>query len=126
MKFCNDAMVTFSDTYSFIPDTEVIITCSLSESSMLWRSSVFPDVSLTAAGTSTESRLDGAIIFQRVKLVTSPLCLTITATIGNIQESMKGLDLTCSNAFGTVSSNLIIDIIGKHILWTSVSHLLIL
>ena len=58
------------------------------------------------------TRLDGAIVFNLTSVVTSPSpCATATATIANIQESMQGLSLTCTD--GTTMTTLTIDVIGK-------------
>ena len=42
----------------------------------------------------------------------SSMCITVTATIANVQESLQGLSLSCTDAV-TVFSVIVIDVVGK-------------
>ena len=114
-NFCNGSMTTFSNTTSFLPGQNVTITCSVSNYAVVWLSPQFISSSVVISnvvGTSS-TRLDGAIVFNLTNEIAGPPpCTTTTATIANIQESMQGLSLTCSdgvNSLATVN----IDVIGK-------------
>ena len=115
--FCNGSMTTFSDTASFLPGQNVTIACSLPNNFMIWSSPQFTSDTLVVSdtpilGVTSGTRLDGAIIFTLTNVIAGPPpCYTATATIANIQESMQGLNLTCTD--GMYVANLIIDVIGK-------------
>ena len=67
-NFCNGSMTTFSNIASFLPGQDVIITCSLSNTLVVWASPhftsdeplVLSDILETASGT----RLAGAVVFN--------------------------------------------------------------
>ena len=111
-NFCNGSMTTFSNTASFLPGQDATITCSLSAGTLTWNSPQFTLVTLVNMARTSDTRLDGAIVFHLTDVVTSPaLCSTSTATIANIQESMQGLSLTCTD--GNNMPTVTIDVIGK-------------
>ena len=116
-NFCNDSMTTFSNTASFVPGQDVTITCSLPNTLVIWNSPQFTSGSVvlsdhSALGITTGTRLDGAIVFTLTNVtVGPPPCATATATIANIQESMQGLSLTCSD--GVNMATVTIDVIGR-------------
>ena len=115
-NLCNTSMTTFSNESSFLPGQDVTITCSLPTTVVIWNSPQFTldQVSLSAGGAvASDTRLDGAIVFNRTNVGPgSPPCVTATATIANIQESMQGLSLSCNNGFD-LATTVTIDVIGK-------------
>ena len=60
----------------------------------------------------TETKLGGAIAFSLTNVEESPTCATTTATIANIQESMQGLSLTCTDGLNS-EATIVIDVVGK-------------
>lgn len=115
--FCNGSMVVFNEMYSFVPNSDVVIACSLAEGTVVWSSSFFAnDVSISAIEeVPVTTRLNGSIVFQRTNYNHAfPPCLTVTATFENIQESVQGIDLTCADGLFKVRPNLTIDVIGKN------------
>ena len=112
--FCNGSMIQFSSASSFLPGENVSITCSVPHLGVGWASPQFSQsVILSHMVANTTTKLDGAITFELNEVMTSPSpCATATATIANIQESMQGLSLTCSDAF-TFLSTVVIDVIGE-------------
>ena len=111
-NFCGNSTTTFSNTASFVPGQDVIITCSLPSGTLFWISPQFATVTFINMMTTSGRRLDGAIVFNVTNVVASPSrCMTSTATIANIQESMQGLSLTCTEGFNPTTVT--IDVIGK-------------
>ena len=114
-NFCNGSMTTFSNTASFLPGQDVTITCSLPNADVAWISPQFtslPVVLSSVVGTSS-TRLDGAIVFKLTNVIAGPPpCVSTTATIANIQESMQGLNLSCSDGVSLLAT-VNIDVIGK-------------
>ena len=112
---CNGSTTTFSNTASFLPGQDVIITCSLSSFFVTWLSPQFAlsvTLSNTSTGRASDTRLGGAIVFNLTNaIVGPPPCTTATATIANIQESMQGLSLTCND--GLNEPTVTFDVIGK-------------
>ena len=114
--FCNEPEVPFPDVASFIPGDNVTITCSFPSGTVLWTSPLFPNdpVILNPALSTCTTRVDGVIVFNLTSFKSESKCATTTATIANINESMQGLSLTCTN--GHKESEVIIDLTGKLIL----------
>ena len=117
-NFCNGSETQFSSPYHVLPGGNVTITCSIPDRFTLWESpGFFETLYLAAYGfvqTHTE-RLDGAITFDLIQEIFYPdnsSCLTSTATLTNIQESMQGMRLRCYN-FYTIQSTVVIDVVGK-------------
>ena len=116
-NLCSGSMTTFSDTARFVPGQDVTITCSLPATLVIWNSPRFTLGGLTLSdnslvGPTSGERLDGAVVFTLTNVIAGPPpCATATATIANIQESMQGLSLTCTD--GTNLAGLTIDVIGK-------------
>ena len=112
INFCNGSMTKFSNTVSILPGQDVTITCSLPSAIIIWSSPQFTTSLVLsdnpAAGATNDTRLNGAIVFNLTE-GTSP-CATANATIANIQESMQGFNLTCTD--GTYVATLTIDVIG--------------
>ena len=114
-NLCNGSTIQFSDTATFLPGGNVTITCSLPapQLTMLWASPHFSLVVLSSLLGNTTARLGGAIVFSLENATTgSAQCTTTTATVINIQESLQGLSLTCSDG-ATILSTLVIDVVGK-------------
>ena len=75
---------------------------------------MFESVALVHMVQNSETRLGGAIVFSLVEVVSGPpTCATATATIANIQESMQGLNLTCTDGLNSAMT-MIIDVVGKY------------
>ena len=114
-NLCNGSMTLFSDTANFLPGENVTITCSIPTFQVVWSSPLFsetPVVLSNVLGTTTATRLDGAIAFNLTNVITGPPpCATATATIANIQEPMQGLSLACSD--GENVATVVIDVVGK-------------
>ena len=115
-NFCNGSMTSFDGTSSFLPGEDLTITCSTIGSLQYWTSPQFSEeYVLLVYWMKSDTRLDGAMVFNLTNMtdvIPSPLpCTTGTATIANIQESMQGLSLTCSN--GWIAATVMIDVIGK-------------
>ena len=101
-------------TLSFLPGKDVNITCSIPDTSVIWSSPEFESVALVNTVQNNETRLDGAIVFSLVEVVPGPPpCATTTATIADIQESMQGLSLTCTDGLNSAMT-VIIDVVGKY------------
>ena len=113
-NFCTGSMTTFRNRACFVPGQNVTITCSLPNAIIIWDSPQFTleALPLSTTGATSGTRLDGAIVFNLTnEIAGSPPCVTTTATIANIQESMQGLSLTCSDANNMPTVT--IDVIGK-------------
>ena len=116
-NFCNGSMTTFSNTASFVPGQDVTITCSLPSAYVGWNSPQFSLGPLIITGdpvlgVTSGTRLDGAIVFNLTNVIAgSSPCATATATIANIQESMQGFSLSCTD--GVNLTSVTIDVIGK-------------
>ena len=113
-NFCNGASVTFSEMSSFLPGQDVTITCSFPAATVTWDSPLFTLDALTLVNNvlTSGTRLDGAIVFSLTNVIGGPSpCATATATIANIQESMQGLSLTCTD--GVNVATVTINVIGK-------------
>ena len=114
-NFCNGSMTTFNGTTCFVPGQDVTITCSLPNNLVIWDSPQFTSGNIGLSevlGMTNGTRLDGAIVLNLTNVIAGPpSCVTATATIANIQESMQGLSLTCSD--GNILASVTIDVIGK-------------
>ena len=100
------------------------ITCSVPEAFVLWISHQFHHTTVFLNphyGSSRASRLDGAVTFivNDVSKYNSSSCITSTATFANIQESMQGLRLSCTDGV-TILSAVVIDVVGKLHLMTKI------
>ena len=112
-NFCNGSMATLSGTSSFLPGEDVTINCSLPGTGVRWTSPQFSESPVLVNNILTiDTRLDGAVIFTLTTLILDPSpCATSTATIADIQESMQGLSLTCTDIDNLAT--ITIDVIGK-------------
>ena len=116
-NFCSGSKTTFSTTASSLPGQNVTIICSVPDTIVIWNSPQFNLGSLVlsdnpALGTYSGERLDGAVVFTLTNVTAgSSPCYTATATIANIQESMQGVTLTCTDAVNLAIVTF--DVIGK-------------
>ena len=92
---CTEEDELFNSTASAFPGANIILSCSLFDTTVRWNSSRFA-MPLQLDYTHM-SAVESGIAFQLHTVSTSPLCSNATATITNFQESMDGLDLTCYN-----------------------------
>ena len=114
---CNGSNPQFSSASSFLPGQNVTFTCSRADDNIVWYSSQFEvppgAVWLSHVFQSTyQTRLDGAMIFRLHQIMYNPnQCLTSTATVANIQETMQGVSLSC--AYEDDGRTIVIDVVGK-------------
>ena len=112
---CNDSDPQFSGASSFLPGQNVTFTCSVPVTYIGWYSPQFvnPGTLFLSyfTGETDGSRLNESIIFNLNEFMSSATCLTSTATIANIQESMQGLTLGCT--YDTIGWETVIDVVGK-------------
>ena len=92
------------------------ITCSVPIDQIAWYSPQFVNPGALflshRTGETDGSRFDGAITFHLNEFMSSPTpCMTSTATIVNIQESMQGLTLGCT--YDEIGWETVIDVVGK-------------
>ena len=115
--FCSGSKTMFNNTASSLPGQNVTISCSVPGTIVIWNSPQFILGSLVLSdnpvlGTYSGERLDGAVVFTLTNVTAGPSpCYTATATIANIQESMQGVILTCTDAVNLAAVT--IDVIGK-------------
>ena len=115
---CIGSVASFNNTFHFLPGEKAVITCKIPDSSVLWDSPSFADGVLILVNMIQQNatRLDGAIVFSLNDVHVAPTpCATTTATIANIQESMQGLTLTCTDGLNSKAS-MNIDVVGKQLL----------
>ena len=117
-NFCNGSMKTLSSTANFLPGQDVIITCSFPQA-VAWNSAQFTDGAILISddpdvGVTSGTRLNGTIVFNLTNTTSGPpVCVTATATIANIQESMQGFTLNCNNILSLTAVTIGIIGIGK-------------
>ena len=117
-NFCNGSTAHISSTTSFLPGEYVNITSSLPYVEMFWYIPQFheADAVLIAPqiGYVLSTRLDGAITFNFNDLIktNTSSCITSTATITNIQESMQGWRFSTYQN-GRFWATVFIDVVGE-------------
>ena len=110
--FCNSSETYFNDVYSFLPGENVIITCSVESRTLTWTSPNFSDpVILNFALGTNATRLNGTIVFELFPVPHEQDCVTSTATIVDIQESLQGLSLACIP--NVEAAKFTINVVGK-------------